>query len=157
MENGVPMEDIFGDEWEDKITQGFREQKRLAELAEEFGIDRDRVIRPITQGHVSFTDENYSEGGESEETENGDVSNVSETMKSKLDGYGVGVRAGSITPQIDDEESLRAEMGLPPMSLAAREAWKRDNGTRRPITIQATGEGEGEDIDEPNDPTTDDD
>lgn len=39
-----------------------------------------------------------------------------ETLKSKLDAYGVGVRAGVFTPQTIDEESLRKEAGLPDAS-----------------------------------------
>lgn len=57
-------------------------------------------------------------------------------LKSRLDAYGVGVRAGAITPQPEDEGALRTEMGLPPMSEAAQEAWEEDHGVRRPITLR---------------------
>lgn len=60
-------------------------------------------------------------------------------LKAKLDTYGVAVRAGAITPQTDDEKSFRTEMKLPAMSAEAVAAWKKDEGTRRPITITEPG------------------
>jgi lambda family phage portal protein len=60
-----------------------------------------------------------------------------ETLKSKFDAYGVAVRAGCITPQTVDEESFRAEAGLPDMSKEAIQAWVDDKGIRRPITLQS--------------------
>lgn len=65
----------------------------------------------------------------------------SAALANKANAYGVAVRAGAITPQIDDEEATRAEFGLPPMSDAAREAWEAE-ATRRPITLApASGSG----------------
>lgn len=58
-----------------------------------------------------------------------------ETLKAETDAYGVGVRAGAITAQTEDEEHFRRRMALPAMSADAKAAWKRDKGTRRPITI----------------------
>lgn len=59
-----------------------------------------------------------------------------EQLKGEADAYGVAVRAGVITPQTDDEDAFRRKMGLPPMSAEAKAAWQKDEGTRRPITIQ---------------------
>jgi hypothetical protein len=56
-------------------------------------------------------------------------------LKGVLDAYGVGVRAGVITPQTADEEKLRAIMGLPVMSAAVKADWKESGGVRRPITL----------------------
>jgi len=58
-----------------------------------------------------------------------------ENLKSKFDAYGVAVRAGAITPAVMDEETFRAEAGLPNMSPAVLGAWKEDKGFRRPITL----------------------
>lgn len=58
-----------------------------------------------------------------------------ESLKQRLDAYGVGVRAGSITPQTDDENEFRQTLGLPAMSEDAKRAWSEDKGTRRPITL----------------------
>jgi lambda family phage portal protein len=59
-----------------------------------------------------------------------------EKLKQKMDSYGVGVRAGVITPQIDDENSFRNEAGLPKISSAIKEAWEKDGNVRRPVTLQ---------------------
>lgn len=60
--------------------------------------------------------------------------------REKVDAFGIGVRAGVVTPQIEDEEELRKVLRLPQMSDAVREVWKEE-GVRRPITIAGTGEG----------------
>ena len=70
-----------------------------------------------------------------------------ETLKAKFDSYGVGVRAGSITPQPDDETAFRTEAGLPSVSPAVTAAWEKDGGYRRPITLQSGTESKA-DIDE---------
>jgi hypothetical protein len=59
-----------------------------------------------------------------------------EQTKVLADAYGVAVRAGAITPAEQDEEFIRGKMGLPSIPPAVRTAWKKDEGTRRPITIQ---------------------
>ena len=61
--------------------------------------------------------------------------------KTKVDAYGIGVRAGVITPQEDDEIYHRDLLGLPSSSDAVKSSWKDDGGARRPVTIQA-----GEDL-----------
>ena len=53
-------------------------------------------------------------------------------------GYGIAVRAGAITPQIEDEEIMRKAMGLPAMSAAARELWATQK-VREPITLRGAG------------------
>jgi hypothetical protein len=58
-----------------------------------------------------------------------------DNLKSKLDAYGVAVRAGAITPCDADEETFRTEAGFPSMTPAVRGAWKEDKGIRRPITL----------------------
>jgi len=57
------------------------------------------------------------------------------TIKSKFDAYGVGVRAGTISPQVTDEETARIELGLSPMLDTTRAAWGQENNIRRPITL----------------------
>lgn len=55
--------------------------------------------------------------------------------KELADAYGVLVRAGAITPQLPDEEKLRAALQLPVASKDVKRAWNEDGGVRRPITI----------------------
>ena len=57
-------------------------------------------------------------------------------LKSLLDAYGVAVRAGVITPCIEDEKEMRKRFGLPDMSPAIVANWKLTDNIRRPITIQ---------------------
>ena len=51
-----------------------------------------------------------------------------------MDAYGVGVRAGTFTPTMEDEEFFRAKAGFPALSANAKSAWTKD-GVRRPITL----------------------
>jgi lambda family phage portal protein len=62
-----------------------------------------------------------------------------ERLKGEADAYGVGVRAGVITPQTDDEDAFRKKMKLPAMSEDAKAAWEEDEGVRRPITLTQPG------------------
>jgi len=64
-----------------------------------------------------------------------DISN----LKGVLDAYGVGVRAGVITPQTADEVQMRVIMGLPEMSAEVVADWAESGGVRHPITL-AVGE-----------------
>lgn len=58
-----------------------------------------------------------------------------EDLKRVLDAYGVGVRAGTITPTDQDEQYFRSLAAFPEMSEAVIDAWKEDGGFRRPITL----------------------
>lgn len=49
--------------------------------------------------------------------------------------YGMAVRAGAVTPQVEDEEAIRTQLHLPPVGQAARAAWKQAGGVRSPITL----------------------
>lgn len=53
-----------------------------------------------------------------------------------LDAYGVGVRAGVLTPQADDEIHIRAMYGLPAIGAAVASTWDKEP-VRRPITLAA--------------------
>lgn len=56
-------------------------------------------------------------------------------LKNMMDAYGVGVRAGVLTPNMDDEEAIRKEFGLPPINDSVRAAWAESKGVRFPITL----------------------
>jgi lambda family phage portal protein len=58
-----------------------------------------------------------------------------EDLKRVLDAYGVGVRAGTITPTDSDEKYFRSLAKFPEMSEAVINAWSEDDGFRRPITL----------------------
>jgi lambda family phage portal protein len=64
-------------------------------------------------------------------------SSAPDAVKASAENYGTAVRAGAITPQVQDEEDFRVRMGLPAVSDDARNAWEEDGGARRPITLQS--------------------
>ena len=88
------------------------------------------MLTPNEMGEQGNTPD--MEGDESE-----DETNMAsfETLKAKFDAYGVAVRAGAITPAMEDEVEFRSEAGLPAMPAAVKGAWKEDKGFRRPITL----------------------
>jgi hypothetical protein len=67
-----------------------------------------------------------------------------DSLKSLLDAYGVGVRAGALTPQEADEDAFREKLNLPKKSPAVTGAWEEDEGFRRPITLQGGAEAGAE-------------
>jgi hypothetical protein len=61
-----------------------------------------------------------------------------------MNSYGIAVRSGFITPQMEDEEKFRLDMGLPQMSARAKELWEKQQGTRTPVTIKSGSEGQAD-------------
>jgi len=57
------------------------------------------------------------------------------SLKAFIDTYGVAVRAGLITPCIEDEVVIRDKMGLPLMSEAIKADWAKTENIRKPITL----------------------
>jgi len=57
-------------------------------------------------------------------------------LKTLIDSYGVAVRAGVITPQVEDEKYMRKQFGLPVMSAATEADWGRTEGVRKPLTLK---------------------
>ena len=49
--------------------------------------------------------------------------------------YGTGVRAGAITPCVEDEAYMRDLFGLPSMPESVRANWQSTGNIRRPITL----------------------
>lgn len=128
-----------GCSYEDIITQRCKEVAFLKAKADEYGIEPHEISILTKPGDIATTDVESEDEAEHKKQ----VLNF-ETLKAKFDSYGVGVRAGSITPQSSDEESFRDEAGLPPTSEAVKEAWVKDGGYRRPITLQSGAESTAE-------------
>jgi hypothetical protein len=57
-------------------------------------------------------------------------------VRGLLDAYGIGVRAGVITPCSEDEQAFRAMLRLPDLPSSVVKEWKRTDGVRLPITLQ---------------------
>jgi hypothetical protein len=49
----------------------------------------------------------------------------------------VAVRAGVITPNVEDEKAIREQMRLPQVPQQVEEAWQ-ENPVRSPITLSST-------------------
>ena len=69
-----------------------------------------------------------------------------ENLKAVIDAYGVGVRAGLITPTIEDEAAFRVQLGLPEMSAAAKADWAKTDNVRKPITLAGAAGAAAESI-----------
>jgi len=59
-----------------------------------------------------------------------------EKLRIIIDAYGIAVRGGVITPNLDDENAFRKMMGLQPASKEVVAEWRRTKGVRSPITLQ---------------------
>jgi hypothetical protein len=57
-------------------------------------------------------------------------------VKTLLDSYGVGVRAGVLTPCLEDENWFRKLIGLDPASAKVVADWASTNGIRKPNTLK---------------------
>lgn len=58
------------------------------------------------------------------------------SIREQMEAYGIAVRAGVFTPNLADENFMRAKVGLPPVTKEVKGAWNEDGGTRKPITLQ---------------------
>lgn len=57
------------------------------------------------------------------------------TLQDMAETYGVAVRAGLITPCLQDENVFRRKLGLPPAPAEVESDWAKGKGVRRPITL----------------------
>lgn len=60
---------------------------------------------------------------------------AAQDIRGAIDAYGIAVRAGVVTPQREDESHFRGLLSLPEGGAEVDEAWAKDKGTRRPITL----------------------
>jgi hypothetical protein len=82
------------------------------------------------------------EGGGTETDDDSDAMALkdSEAQSAFLETYATGVRAGVLTPNLEDEKAIRAKLGLPAPSEAVAKAWDEDGGSRKPITLKSQNE-----------------
>jgi capsid protein len=100
-----------GLEWKDQLRQRAVEAKFLADLANEYQLHPDQI--------ATFN-----------------PNPASNPMKDQLDTYGVAVRAGVITPNVEDERAVREQMRLPQVPPQVEEAWS-ESPVRSPITLSS--------------------
>jgi hypothetical protein len=100
-----------------------------------------RIIRTLKKENGMLVEANAPITNAGQPTDSGTGEPVNndavklETAKMFADAYGVGVRAGTTTPQTDDEKAFRELLGLPVMSDAVKRKWENEHGTRQPITL----------------------
>jgi len=56
-------------------------------------------------------------------------------LKAMIETYGIGVRAGVLTPCLQDENEFRKLLGLQPAPVEVAADWASTEGIRRPITL----------------------
>jgi hypothetical protein len=128
-----------GENYDDVVVQRAKELALLKKVAEDYGHNVAELAILTKPGDMVPTEQESED-----ETEHKKAVLNFETLKAKFDSYGVGVRAGSITPQTDDETAFRTEAGLPPVGEAVKGAWEKDGGYRRPITLQSGTESKAD-------------
>lgn len=127
-----------GQDLEETIRQRAKEVALKKKIAEEFGID------PTELGTLAMPGDPDQTGATDDPDGEDDDSIDFEATKQIFDAYGVGVRAGAITPQKSDESQFRNILRLPEISTEVEGAWTEDGGYRRPITLQSGKEAEAE-------------
>lgn len=99
-----------GDDWRD-VVRKLKEEKDF--LKEQGLLEEQAVDQQATQEPQAGTEE---------------------TLRERLDTYGLAVRAGVITPIKSDEEYFRGLLELPPVSSDIAAVWSKEP-TRRPVTL----------------------
>jgi hypothetical protein len=56
-------------------------------------------------------------------------------LRSLVETYGIAVRAGAVTPCLEDEKYFREMMDLPEISSGIISDWEKTQNIRRPITL----------------------
>jgi len=65
-----------------------------------------------------------------------EIASKADRIKQLCEAYGVAVRAGLITPCLQDENDIRALMGLQSAPAEVVADWAKTEGVRKPTTIQ---------------------
>lgn len=65
------------------------------------------------------------------------INDDNQTLEKRLINYALGVRSGGVTPQTEDEVYFRQQLQISEMSPEAIEAWEKDKGIRRPVTLKS--------------------
>lgn len=108
------------------------QDRQAQKLALEMGLTTKS--KEAREGGVDYEDL-VNEAGEDNLLEKAAGVANEESLRFFADAYGVGVRAGLITPCAEDEVAFRQKVGLPEMPKAVADAWKESGGVRSPITL----------------------
>ena len=106
------------------LREHMTERARAIQTAEEVAADMSTPDRPVLANQLLTGGLSGGGGGE-----------AGPTQKENFDAYGVGVRAGALTPQTEDERHFREAAGLPAPGSAVGSLWNDQGGIRQPITL----------------------
>lgn len=126
--------------WPEKVREnGYDPDDVIDEMQDAKGkLEKNGLVLPWM---VDKNKPSKGEGDGEEKDSKGDAEMRGfENLKTKLDAYGVGVRAGAITPTQQDEELFRQLAKLPDVTDDVKKAWIEDGGIRRPLTIKTKAE-----------------
>lgn len=99
----------------------------------------DELVEESDPSEDVAPDQDGEEQGEGDEKSEPSRAATGLTVKETMDAYGTAVRAGAITPQVMDEDHFRTLAGLPKLSAPAEQLWRKQGGTRSPITLASKG------------------
>jgi len=149
IENNQWSERLLGN----SVAQGFAKDAFLDELrVKEVSVLREyrnkllRALNLVIQEAALFANEDWSGHGLDIRSSIDDMgaSMSIEKRKQVLDAFGVGVRAGAITPTQTDEEFFRGMLDISKADENVLESWDEDGGYRRPITLKGSEDSESE-------------
>lgn len=117
-----------------------------SEAVRQLGYDPDDTMEEISADFAKFDDKGLilesdpRQGKLAKATEptdgGGETQTKSAIFKELIDAYGAGVRAGTITPTLEDENMFRTLADLPAATADVVALWKEDGGVRRPVTLK---------------------
>ncbi|MGQ2909205.1 MAG: phage portal protein [Aliihoeflea sp.] len=129
-----------------KIQAGVLSRKRAvnAEGEDVDVIDAENAVDRAAAEKLGMTYSVYlppaAAPAQSPEAGVGDNPVVTRSLVDAVADYGVAVRAGAITPQIEDEEAFRKALTLPSMSSSVTALWHDQHGYRAPTLARPGGE-----------------
>ena len=121
---GAMSEEEFQANRGKSLREHMTERARSLQTAEEVAASMSTPERPIRPDELLAVGGSAGGGGE-----------AGPTQKENFDSYGVGVRAGALTPQEEDEVHFREAAGLPEPGAAVNSLWDDQGGIRQPITL----------------------
>ena len=128
---GAMSEEEFQANRGKSLREHMTERARTIQTAEEVAASMSTPERPIRADELLAVGGGGAAGAE-----------AGPSQKENFDSYGVGVRAGALTPQSEDERHFREAAGLPDLSAAAGDLWEDQGGIRQPITLAPMAPGQ---------------
>jgi capsid protein len=121
----------LGLDWRTELDQRAKEAAFVRKLSEKYKVTPAEITEAATAAMEEQAANDPAPGSEPSATDE---------LKAEIEAYGIAVRAGAVTPTIDDENYFRKKAGLPAITADVKRAWSEDDGVRRPITLAMPGQ-----------------